>query len=654
MNKSLFIQTLVVATLAVALTWVLRLFPAWQSLDLKSVDVLTVLDPPTLEQTDILLVSIDDASFAELQHPWPWPRNWHGALINRLNNAGAKVIAFDMVLDTPSGFGEADDQRLVEAIAQSVPVVMGAYQQHQNLAEGYQVTSIEPHYVFQDAGVFSADVAVKSDIDGVLRRFPQSEYPFWSEIYYHLSGQDAELASVADNTVHFIGGAGTFPRVSYYRAIDPDLMPDEVFADKVVIVGLDLLAPGEVGVSSFDRYQTPHFAFDGMPMAGFEYHANLLENYRQQLSFAPVKNAMLQTLIIFLALMSAWWFSKWKPITSSAILLAWFAVITGLVWLLLTRNMFTPLLSLLMVPLFSYLAQGGYAYYREYKDKLFITNAFSHYVSPRVLDELIEDPNALSLGGKRKAVTIMFTDLAGFTTLAEQLEAEKVAQILQEHLTMISQIVVDHNGTLDKYIGDAMMAFWGAPLPDANQADNAIQAAIKMQIATQGMSDDLVSKGLPPIAVRIGVHRGEAIVGNMGSNQLFDYTCIGDSVNLSARLESINKYYGTSIMASGDVVASLTDSSALAQIDWVRVKGKSEPVALYTASFENESRHALEQAMLAYQNQDWVTAKEGFQTLIPSTELLSQYCAVMVKRIENIQDGALSLESDGSFTHTEK
>ena len=149
MNKAQSPQILVVTVLSLLLVSGLRLLPAWQSLDLKSYDLLSVLNVPDLSETDILLVSIDDASFAELQTSWPWPRAWHGKLIERLNQAGAKVIAFDIVLDTPSSFGEQDDAYLANAIAQSVPVVVGAYQQHQDLAEGYQVTSIEPYNLFQ-------------------------------------------------------------------------------------------------------------------------------------------------------------------------------------------------------------------------------------------------------------------------------------------------------------------------------------------------------------------------------------------------------------------------------------------------------------------------------------------------------------------------
>jgi adenylate cyclase len=194
----------------------------------------------------------------------------------------------------------------------------------------------------------------------------------------------------------------------------------------------------------------------------------------------------------------------------------------------------------------------------------------------------MEHPERLKLGGERREVTTMFTDLEGFTTLSERLEAEQVARILNLHFTRATAIVKRHGGTVNRFIGDAIMATWGAPLADAEQALHACRAACEMQADMDAQRAELAAEGLPPIRMRIGIHTCIAVVGNLGSSDRFDYTSIGDGVNLAARLEGVNKLYGTGILLSAETARRLEGRLGVRAVDRVIVKGKSEAVEIFT------------------------------------------------------------------------
>jgi adenylate cyclase len=245
-------------------------------------------------------------------------------------------------------------------------------------------------------------------------------------------------------------------------------------------------------------------------------------------------------------------------------------------------NLWLPALSAMAACAALYLAYGAAAFVVERQRRGEIRRAFSLYVSEEVVDHVMAHPERLALGGERRDVTMMFTDLQGFTTLSEQLDAEQVAHILNEHFTRATAIVKRHGGTVNRFIGDAIMAMWGAPLDDPRQAEHACLAACDMQRDLAELRASLVARGLPPIHMRVGLHSCVAVVGNLGSSDRFDYTAIGDGVNLAARLEGVNKLYGTGILLSGDTAARVGDAVKLRPVDRVIVKGKTEAVDIFT------------------------------------------------------------------------
>lgn len=217
----------------------------------------------------------------------------------------------------------------------------------------------------------------------------------------------------------------------------------------------------------------------------------------------------------------------------------------------------------------------------EEREKRTIRHAFGHYLNPEVTELLAEDPSRLKLGGERREVTIFFSDIRGFTGISEGLEPEALAELLNEYLGAMTDVIFQHEGLLDKFIGDAVMAFWGAPVAAPDHAARCCRAALDMRRALHTLHDRWRAQGLPLLEIGIGIHSGEAVVGNFGSSQRFNYTVMGDAVNLASRLEGLNKAYSTRILISESTRRAIGGEFVCREIDWVRVKGRSKPVAIH-------------------------------------------------------------------------
>ncbi|EKD39502.1 MAG: Adenylate/guanylate cyclase with Chase sensor, partial [uncultured bacterium] len=368
--------------------------------------------------------------------------------------------------------------------------------------------------------------------------------------------------------IRYLGPDHTFPYVSYYQALDPDkYLPRDFFRDQIVLVGRDTKASPDAGAAQADTFSTPFTASTRWLTPGVELHANILENALSGLALSQSHPAARYGLLLVAVLLSALGMHRWRPVLSALLGIILIGAIMALDWwLFLYRNIWLPAASPLAGIMLMYVGQGGMAFYVERHRKRQIRQAFEHYVSPQVVAEMIAHPERLKLGGQKREVTLLFTDLQGFTVISERMSPEDVSQLLNHHLTEMAQIIMRHNGTVDKFIGDAVMAFWGAPLDDPQQAIHACLAAVEMQAAMAVMREHLASEGLPPLHMRIGIHSGRAIVGNMGSNDRFDYSAIGDTVNLASRLEGINKLYGTEILLSEYTAALLGKDFPLRQV----------------------------------------------------------------------------------------
>jgi adenylate cyclase len=210
-----------------------------------------------------------------------------------------------------------------------------------------------------------------------------------------------------------------------------------------------------------------------------------------------------------------------------------------------------------------------------------IRRVFSQYVSPAIVDEMLKDPDAVRLGGERRELTVLFADIRGFTSLAETMPPEQTVSLLQEYLTPMTQLIQAQGGTLDKYMGDGIMAFFGAPVAQPDHAPRAAAAALAMRAALDDLNRGWLARGLPEIRCGVGLNTGPMAVGNIGSSMIFDYTVIGDNVNLGSRIEGLTRVYGVDVIVSAATAELLPDSIVMRQLDAVRVKGRREPVQIF-------------------------------------------------------------------------
>jgi adenylate cyclase len=282
-------------------------------------------------------------------------------------------------------------------------------------------------------------------------------------------------------------------------------------------------------------------------------------------------------LSVFLTLVNR----NWSPLKSVGLnLLLGMGYLLGAYLLFSKYGLFLPFTAPLSAILINFISSGMMSYSGVERKRRYLKEAFSHYLSPQVAKKILQTPEALKLGGQRVEATVLFSDLSGFTELSERLEPEDVVSIMTRFMTEMTQIIFKHQGTLDKFIGDAIMAVWGTPAEDHDQALHACIAALEMQRRTKRLADEMAIQGYR-LTMRIGINSGIVMAGNMGSEERFDFTVIGDNVNIASRLEGLNKAYGTQILIGEDTQAQLTGRLTVRELDRVKAKGKKQPITIY-------------------------------------------------------------------------
>jgi len=617
------VPTLVLAVIAV-LCWIIALLvlltPAWKQIELRLLDSMMVASAPNKSAFPITVVGIDEASFSELGLQWPWPRRLHAELIDRLAAAGAAIIVFDIVFAEPSN--KEDDKRFADSIRRAGNVVLAADRVYRESSSVRQWLRLDPLKPFTDAGAQVGLATVALDPDLVIRQIPESGDALWRTVVVRLIREHPEitpnLGISPGSLIRYAGGDHTFPYVSYHEIVKPTgSIPADFFKDQVVVIGRDIKASPDVESAQADLFATPFLASTGWLMPGAEVHANIIETALGRNAITRLPNGAVAVLLALVAAASAAAMRRWRPLWSALFGVAFAAVIAAAVWgVFLKWNLWVPAGSSLAIIPLMYVGLGGWSYVTEQMRRKEITRVFSLYVTPQVVNYMIAHPERINLGGERRKITLLFTDLAGFTTFSEVLSPERVTYLLNRHFTSMTDVVLEHEGTVVQFIGDAIMAFWGAPLDDEDQAYHAVATAIAMQKAMAALREDFAKENLPPIQMRIGIHSGSAVVGNLGSAKRFGYTAVGDDVNLAARLEGINKLYGTGIMVSSDTARQIEGRIALRPVDRVIVKGKSQAVEVFTPCKNPTVVKLTEQAILLFRNQEWDAAESCLRELL--------------------------------------
>ena len=566
-----------------SLLWV----PQARLFDWRVYDFLSTQWPPQAVPPRPVLVAIDEPSFDEINKSWPWPRSLHGRLIQSLRAAGAKVIGFDLVFADPQD--PVQDGLLEQALGPDV--VLASTEERLETAQIAGTKEVLPLQIFLDTGAGAGNAAVFQDNDGVLRRIPdlQGTLP---EVILQRAGEAAEPHP--NNLIQYFDPAGDrgVEVVSYYQALDPtNMLPPGFFKDRIVIVGFRLKLSAEIKQSRTDSFEVSTTVRTSQLMAGAEIQATILQNLRSGLSISLLPNWAIFLLTGIAAWAGAWINRRFLALRAVLTLLigggfiildAYLVLRFGRWW---TGASF-PFLALL----FAVGIEAGIGVLEERANRRRITAAFQHYLAPSMVDMLARDPSLLKLGGAKRELTILFCDVRGFTTISEILkdDPERLVALMNRVLTRLSEVVLSTGGTIDKYIGDCVMAFWNAPLEDPDHARHAAEAALKMLAAMETLNAELANESagpeakLPKIDVGIGINTGICIVGNMGSETRFDYSAIGDAVNLASRLESMCKTYGRQIVISEATQARIAPWFETEELDRTTVRGRSEAVTLYT------------------------------------------------------------------------
>ncbi len=634
------------ALLALLLVGAASLSRPWHALEFKTFDLWTSLAASRRSHLPVVVLAIDEPTFQEVQQRWPFPRSLHARLVDRLREDGAAAVGFDVVFADPSA--PAEDAALAEALAAAtaagLPVVLASTREKVESSSATLWTDVLPLRAFIDAGAQYGNAGVQPDDDFVVRRMPAREGSF-SAALAHAASPHAAFSPT--DLIAYRGPRGTFDTRSYYQALEAGLLPPGFFRGKVVLVGRSALTASELQHSQADLFNSPFAALGGERLfPGVELQATLLDNLASGdgLRLAPQVWSLALVLLAFGVLLPA--SVRWHPAAVAALAASLVGGMALLSWVLFWKagQWLPPLLPIACtVGIYGASALVAYAAVRQ---RASATRAmFSQYVPPEVVSRLIAEPELMQLGGEAREVTLLFTDLAGFTTLSEQLSAEQTVELLGLYFGAMAPLVHASGGTIDKYIGDALMAFWGAPLPDTNHAEHAVRAAIAMQQAMPALCQALQRRGLPPIAMRIGVHSGRVVVGNVGSAERFSYTAIGDAVNLAARLEGANKAFGTGILLSQATAALLPRNIGLRALDEVIVKGKSAPVRVYTPCDNQALCSVSAKALDAFSLRDWDGARAGFEAQLHA---LPEDAAVL--RLLERLDGACALPEDAPWS----
>ncbi|MBF0635122.1 MAG: adenylate/guanylate cyclase domain-containing protein [Nitrospinae bacterium] len=692
--------TLIIAAVCALLTWALESSSTFQAYGLKTLDIqFAIAANPKKADPRIIMIDVDQASIDHFEKDnisFPWPRSLYNPLIEYCKAGGAKAIMFDILFNDISPYGEEVDREFAAAMAKAGNVYLAAAftlegETDKAIAERFGAPSlgVAPETILRrgvsapigrllDSTAGIGSVTFKPDPDGVYRRIlPVISYggrmipalylaPLASkgkpvefgDRSLTIGGTTIPIGDDSNAMVNFHGPRGTYARYSAAGVITSALLEGsqtpsvskDVFKDAYVIVGY-------TAQGLFDLKATPLSAVS----PGAEIYAAALDNTLNDDYITPLPKWALASLVFALALAVSFGVAISKNTLVSIV--PFFAVTliaSGIAVTAFKSAIWVNGFTLFTGVALSFVSSGVWKYSVEGRQRRFIQKAMSLYVSPKLVSQIIDDPSMLRLGGAKREITIFFSDLVGFTSLSEKTEAQALVKILNEYTTLMEEVITSLDGTVDKYIGDAVMAFWGAPVDQPDHAYLACSAALESLRRLGEFRDDLVRRGLPEIDMRIGVNTGMAVVGNMGSERRFNYTALGDPVNEASRLEGINKAYGTRIIVAEPTWIAVSDRIFGRMVDFMKVKGKEIPSRIYEVmalrGMETQSHKTVkavyEKAFAEYQSRRWdeaITLAEG---------LIADYSdgpsKTLVKRAKGYKANPPSSDWDGSFAHTDK
>jgi len=547
-----------------------------------------LLFSPRPAGNEIIIVAIDNESLAKVGQ-WPWPRQVFAQALGRLKEAPPAAIALDIIFAEPSRAGAADDDALAVAMNEaSFPVVLAGEANNLFLPgdaeRPWADFFVEPLNKFKSSRQVTLGLAnIVLDKDGVVRRLPLEARSRQSGLSARTLAYETVLRSgrpipdagslEAVNRLVFAGPPGIFRTIPFWRIFENDKSAIDSLAGKIVILGATASDLHDSQLTPLDR---------GQEMSGAEIQANAMAMLLSGWRLREAGRAVDGFLILLAALLPAIFFSRFGRLRW---VIFWSAVV-GVFYLVAAIVLFERgwVINLLHALLAWFFAAGMALAFRHFvaeKERRHLKSVFSKYVSREVVGEILKNKEKIRLGGEEREITVLFSDIRGFTSLSEKTPPVKLVKILNRYFTAMTEEIQKRRGVVDKYIGDAIMAFWGAPLDEPGQADLAIEAALGMLKRLERLNEELKKEGEPEIKIGIGLYFGPAMVGNIGSEERLNYTAMGDTVNVASRLEGLNKEYGTRLIVGASVKDKAQTSRDYLFLGEVLVKGRAEPVKIY-------------------------------------------------------------------------
>lgn len=705
--------------------------PLVEELRVRVFDTYQLIRPREITQRPVVIVDIDEKSLAELGQ-WPWPRTRVADLVQRLTDLHAAAIAFDIVFAEPdrlspgvaaNGFRDIDDatrsklralpsnDQVFADVLKKSPVVLGESglpyiirQPEVNLPlTGLATLGGDPQPfllnfpgllrnvpVLEEAAPGRGLFTIRTERDGIVRRVPMIMMA-QNNLMPSLAFEMLRVVTKADTILVKSDAAGVrsvgvpgfeiptdrngqlwvhfakHDNARYISALDvlQGRIGPDVVAQRLILIGTSAVGLLDVKTTPLDPV-----------MPGVEVHAQVIEAaLTGQVLSQPNYAIGLELLAAILFSLAIIWLA---PILGAATLLAFGAVVVllliGTSWYLFAyENLLIDFTFPLAASTAIYLTLVYSSYASEQRQRRRIRSAFSQYLSPALVEQLAQSPDKLKLGGEERDMTIMFSDVRGFTSISESFkhDPQGLTSLMNRFLTPLTNAILDRKGTIDKYMGDAIMAFWNAPLDDSAHQINACNAALDMLECITELNEEREQeaeeegKAFIPLNVGIGLNTGTCVVGNMGSNLRFDYSVLGDSVNLASRLEGQSKSYGVPIIAGSRTALAAKDKFAIMELDFITVKGKKDPEVIYAIAGREDLAQSDEfqrvrnlgiDMLTCYRNRDWdgaLVAIEKARTADTAHRFAMLY-DLYSERIEAFKETPPPADWDGVYALTTK
>lgn len=621
---------------------------------------------PIQPNPDIAIIAFDEKSIAELGR-YPWSRDRYAQLIDKLSAAKARVVLFDAFF--PERENAKNDRLFAASVKRAGNVVLAAALHFDKEARVTSITRNLPEIERGLAGVGLINMFPEDD--GVMRRIPLllekdgkqmpslglvgamlvlGESGFVSgDFDIALGERRIPVDGESKMWINYVGGPGIYPRYSFTDVMNGRI-PAEKLRGKILFVGATALGIYDMRVTPFDG-NTP----------GVELHATVADNI---ISERYIRQSGIEALIdmVFIIAMGSVAFiltirlHQSRAIPATVVLLVsylWFTTYMFNVghWI----NMIYPTMSVIV----AVLVGGGFRYLVLERSAREMRSMFSSYLSPKLVARLEKDPAAARIGGDTKEVTVLFTDIKGFTTFSEAHPPQEVVSRLNQYLGAMVQVIEQHDGTIDKFIGDGIMAYWGAPLSQPDHAKLAIDCIKAINTRMQELHTQWQAEGLEAFTIRGGIQSGEVVAGNVGlAGKKMEYTVIGDTVNQAARLEGTAKYYGVTYLVGEDTYQRTRKTCRYRELDKIRVVGKQFPVTIYEpleglSVLDLATAEQFEVALAMYRTRDWGKAREAFQRVL-DVAADDKPSKIYMERCEYFAQNPPAADWDGVFNRAEK